>query len=111
MCLLQAAGALQAQRDLFGPLQLLGGPVGWRITAQFLGWSGQNYTKTTGLGLRTGCKGDRESDICSSPKLLCVAAGNKRPISGETGSAWAPHFLFVEFVPGKSEKEGQSGAV
>lgn len=34
------------------------------------------------------------------------AAGNKRPIRREAGSAWAPHFLFMEFVPGESEREG-----
>lgn len=40
--------------------------------------------------------------------LQRAAAGNKRPIWRETGSAWASDFLFVEFLPGESER--RSGA-
>lgn len=49
--------------------------------------------------------------VAAALRLLRAASGNKRPISRETGSAWAPHFLFMEFVPGESEREGWSGAV
>lgn len=36
--------------------------------------------------------------------------GTRGPFKRETGSAWAPYFLFVEFVSGESKREEQSGA-
>lgn len=85
--------------------------------ALFAGWSGgrkrvrqNSVPKQPTWRLCTGCKGGRElgcSGRCRrSPRLLCAASGNKRPIWRETGSAWAPYFLFIEFVPGKSERGG-----
>lgn len=37
--------------------------------------------------------------------------GTGGPFERETGSAWAPHFLFVEFVPGESEREAERGGL
>lgn len=42
----------------------------------------------------------------SSPRLVCLASGNNRPIWVERGSAWASHFLFVKLVPCSCEKGG-----
>lgn len=60
-----------------------------------------------------GWKGGKSviGTVSEAHGLSAPPLGTRGPFEGETGSAWAPHFLFIEFVPGKSEREGWSGAV
>lgn len=59
------------------------------------------------LQLWTGCGGVRRKQYHSS--FFPVAFRNKRPIWGETGSEWPPHFLFVEFVQASLRRKGECG--
>lgn len=62
-------------------------------------------TKTLDLEALYGLQMHRMFRRAQQPMAPRAAAGNRRPIWRETGSAWASDFLFVEFLPGEGERK------